>query len=496
MPGAGGIPAAAGQRGTGATGPHGAPGLRRSGSAGTRQGRRPGAHGRPETVSLRTADGRTMNVTSPDGQGQVRITVDDGSGHPKAYDIDFSQGAGLAKGGATAQGGGFAGGDMGQPGAHGSLDTSGLGQQSAMPGDAGSVDPTRVGMAGAGQGGSGLPGQDAPAGPPDTGPGSDPGAAGQGLNAAGGTAHAIHPDASGTAVIHDGDTTITVTHPDGGSGELKISVDDGSGPPSSYTIEHSTSGADTAAAGQPADPSSPGQPSGSGTGVPAHLGSASVGATGAAYQASLAPDTGGAANQLGFASPASAGGGAPIQHDLASPAAAGSGAPAGGPPAGAGGMHDAAIGGSTPLQAGTGGLSSTTGAAAVAGGAPGPWAGAAGGGVPSHDPQASGLTQGDPSAPAHSGATPGVASLVPSGDPGAGGPGLAQAPGGDPAIGGDQGGHQAGGMPMMGGMGGGQGAQGGDSERGASPWRTSGQLFDDDAEVATIDRISRILGEE
>jgi hypothetical protein len=52
-------------------------------------------------------------------------------------------------------------------------------------------------------------------------------------------------------------------------------------------------------------------------------------------------------------------------------------------------------------------------------------------------------------------------------------------------------------MPMMGGMGAG-GGQGGDGERGASQWRTTGDLFDDVGEVDEVTgfrAVNGVLGE-
>jgi hypothetical protein len=60
---------------------------------------------------------------------------------------------------------------------------------------------------------------------------------------------------------------------------------------------------------------------------------------------------------------------------------------------------------------------------------------------------------------------------------------------------GTTGGGMMGGAPMGGApMGGGQGGQqGGDTERGASQWRTTGSLFDDDA---SLGRLQGVLGDE
>jgi uncharacterized protein YukE len=47
-----------------------------------------------ETVSVTDGD-RTFSVTSPDGQGRVTLTVDDGSGAPKTYSLDFNAASGM-----------------------------------------------------------------------------------------------------------------------------------------------------------------------------------------------------------------------------------------------------------------------------------------------------------------------------------------------------------------------------------------------------------------
>lgn len=46
------------------------------------------------TVSIKDGD-RTISVSSPDGQGQVKLTVDDGSGTPKSYSLDFDAASGM-----------------------------------------------------------------------------------------------------------------------------------------------------------------------------------------------------------------------------------------------------------------------------------------------------------------------------------------------------------------------------------------------------------------
>ena len=47
-----------------------------------------------ETVEIKDGD-HTISVSSPDGQGMVKVTVDDGSGTPKSYALDFDAASGL-----------------------------------------------------------------------------------------------------------------------------------------------------------------------------------------------------------------------------------------------------------------------------------------------------------------------------------------------------------------------------------------------------------------
>lgn len=64
----------------------------------------PSAATQPETVTIADGD-RQISVQSPDGQGNVKVTVDDGDGKPKTYNMDFSQGAGDTKGAPRSTGG-------------------------------------------------------------------------------------------------------------------------------------------------------------------------------------------------------------------------------------------------------------------------------------------------------------------------------------------------------------------------------------------------------
>ena len=50
--------------------------------------------GQPETVTIKDGQ-REISVQCPDGQGHVKLTVNDGTGQPKTYDLDFSAGTGV-----------------------------------------------------------------------------------------------------------------------------------------------------------------------------------------------------------------------------------------------------------------------------------------------------------------------------------------------------------------------------------------------------------------
>jgi hypothetical protein len=143
----------------------------------TPSGQTPGvdpATGQPETMTIQDGD-RKVAVQSPDGQGHVKLTIDDGSGNPKTYDMDFSAGTG----------------------------------QQPQP----------------------LPANGQPALGPTTG--------------ADGVQHAqAGPD--GKVVLHDGNMTITAEHPPGAWDQVQLTVDDGTGKPTSYLLDY----------GDPADPRS------------------------------------------------------------------------------------------------------------------------------------------------------------------------------------------------------------------------------------------------
>ncbi|GAA3018853.1 hypothetical protein [Actinokineospora globicatena] len=340
--------------------------------------------GAPETVTITDGD-RSISVQSPDGQGKVSVTVDDGSGKPKTYELDFGQSTPGAVDPAT-----------GKP----------------------VVDPV-----------TGQPVPDPATGRPVLDPVS-----GQPVPGQDGVQH-IQASPDGKAVIHDGDLTITAERSADDPDTVKITVDDGTGEPVTYTVDYQDPAAPTV--GQPeAKP----------------------------VASAFAPGEPGARVLPGESQP---GGPASAPQGLSGePVAAAQGVPA----QQNGGYSEYQGGGfaaeAQPAYDGQGGGSQSTFAASDQSGA---W-GAAGSVFDDLD---RGADQGD-----LSGA---------SGDThasGSGEAGLATAQPGAGDHAGGQAGSGLGGMPM-GGMGGGGSSGGsGDSERAGSQWRTSGQLFDDDYATA------------
>ena len=96
----------------------------------------------------------------------------------------------------------------------------------------------------------------------DFGDGDTPGSGDQqsfGPQGTGGTPdQPIQPGEDGKCVIHDGDLTITAERPDGSSDTVKVTVDDGSGHPTSYNLDYS---GDEPQATQQGHPQSGPQPS-------------------------------------------------------------------------------------------------------------------------------------------------------------------------------------------------------------------------------------------
>lgn len=162
-------------------------------------GTTPTTPGQEETVTIDDGD-RSISVTSPDGQGQVTVTVDDGSGEPKTYTLDFGESGGPA--------GSQAFGPEGTQGAQGTEGAGGPGNQ--------------------------APTLDGP----------------------------IEPGEDGKCVIQDGELTITAERPEGSADTVTVTVDDGTGEPTTYSLDFSADGGPTATPqDQPGQAGQPGQPS-------------------------------------------------------------------------------------------------------------------------------------------------------------------------------------------------------------------------------------------
>ncbi|EWC58150.1 Hemolysin-type calcium-binding region:RTX N-terminal domain [Actinokineospora spheciospongiae] len=383
--------------------------------------------GSPETVTI-TDGNRTIGVQSPDGQGHVKVTVDDGTGTPKSYDLDFGAGQPTTTPGAATPGAATPG--AATPGA--ATPTSGFGP-----------DGTPV-----------APGQD-PAAPP--------------------RAEHVLAGADGKAVIHDGDLTITAERPDGAPDTVRVTVDNGTGTPQVYTLDYADGPAADSTASNPAAPTAgppgTGQQNAGPQAQPLQAGPAGQPVAGAQAQSPQADPIGQQA-----ASPQAQ----QFQADpVGQPVAGGQQqAFASGPGFGDPGVgqQSAGFGGSAdgqplgPLQEPS---AATHASSALTAGDE--W-GAAGSAFDQdgRDGHADGLPAsaqtGDVQASGSGEA--GLASAQPGHQGDAAGPAGAGAAGG--------------GMPMGGGGamgGGGGGGGGGDSERAGSQWRTVGNLFDDDDEV-------------
>jgi hypothetical protein len=154
----------------------------------------------PESVTI-TSGANEIKVTEPDARGHVKVTVDTPNAPPKTYDLDFSKNPDVAKA------------LMGQNGA------AGLAQALTGQGGAGQT---------AGQGGSGQ-GVAAGTGQGGAGQGTTPGSPADGTTP-------IEAGADGKAVIELDGLTIT-TEVDPLTGEISLSVDDGKGEPQQYGVE-------------------------------------------------------------------------------------------------------------------------------------------------------------------------------------------------------------------------------------------------------------------
>lgn len=328
--------------------------------------------GKEDKLTVEKGDHK-LEMTEPNEDGEMGISVDDGKGEPEQYKLDFTE-----EQGAGAQGGG---------------------------------------AAGEGKDGEGKDGE-----------------------------KVYRPGPDGKIHIEDGDLKITAEQPEGPDGPTLVTVDDGKGEPTTYTLENEDSGG-----------------AGEGDGVGQRFREERA-------ESLIGEDTAGTGDRLradggvGSFDGSAVGGGAPGDAAGASndsPGGGGTDAQA----AGAGGGAGGAVGG---------------GGGDVAGGAAGGVGGGGGGGAEELSAgAASGASMSpSPGAGAGVGMAPGGEAMAPSGaGSGAGGGGGAEGRG------------MAGGG-MMGGMGAGAGGggQGGDQERSSAYRVDGGAIFE------TPESVSRISG--
>ncbi|WP_447004482.1 hypothetical protein ACRAKI_33480 [Saccharothrix isguenensis] len=426
----------------------------------------------PETVTIKSGDNE-IQITEPDANGHVRITIDTPQSPPKTYDVDFSNNPDAAKA-LMGQNGGAA------------LAGAPAGATTTAPG--GALAGTPGTPAGGGMGGSG------------SGDGATP----------------VQAGADGKALIELDGLSVTA-EVDPLTGEINLTVDDGAGEPQEYGVEFGEDDADRGVAGIPGmDTAAPlpamGEPAFSAMpvdgGVPGFTEPVTtlpaegampgftepvttMPAEGGAAPGSSAMPAGGGDGAPGFTAMPAEGGAA--SNFRAVPAPDPGFAPGFTEPAAASSFQDfaprsdAAFG--QPPNPNTEGTTSTSGASmfggpsgfdsadSLLGGSPGgaesPWS----------SPSANAADHGLADTNASQAAQPGPATL-PSMQDGhsAGQPG-----------GGMAGGGMMGGGMMGGGMAGGGQQGGGDSERSPSQWRTTGSLFDDDL---SLSRVQGVLGEE
>ncbi|HVW41439.1 MAG TPA: hypothetical protein VHC18_08830, partial [Amycolatopsis sp.] len=289
-----------------------------------------------DTVTVKKGD-NTIEMSEPDKDGKMDIKIDDGAGHAKDYQLDW--------------------GDDDKSTADGAASDPGAGAAGAAGGAAGAGAAGGVG-----------------------------GAAGAAGGAAGDKVYTPGPD--GKIHIDDGNLKITAERPDGPDGPTTVTVDDGSGTPTTYTLGEEDKGsagggsASDAAAGRVGDASGAGR-SGD-VSAAGHAGAAAGQAGGASASAGAAGQAGGAAggDAAGSAGGAAGGDGAAGSAGGAAggDGAAGSagGAAVGDGPAGSAGGSEGGPGG---FQA-PGGVD-VDGAFAAAGGAAGAEGATAAGGVDS-----------------------------------------------------------------------------------------------------------------
>ncbi|MBA8826976.1 hypothetical protein FHX42_004360 [Saccharopolyspora lacisalsi] len=524
MSGGGGMPGGSGMPSGGGTPPP-APGVPQPEVPGGPQagGPQPGGPSRPQAEEVSLGEGQDkVTLQEPGQQGHTQITVLGENGEPKTYEIAFGgQGEGAQRTPGQIPGAG-AGGPAddprtmpGQPGVSGlggdpqAMPGQAPGQSaSGMPGQSGPGMPGQQAGPGVGGGGQTMPGQAGAEGQSGSLPGQSPG---QGENVI-----PVQPGEDGTAVIQDGDRTITVEQTP--EGRYEVSIDNGGDqPPMSQTVGFGDD--------EPASAPGPGADSPRGpSGFPAEEPSNRFYEESAAEQPAQPMSAGASAD----AASAPAGSEASFrpspesqqsvpqqptpqqsvpQQPTPQPEAAASAPPAGGGASGqppvdpmntpasttvqsvgfAGGMSGL---GGEGMQNSFGSASGSLFSSADSGGGS-PWGSAAGdqrGAQPGGDQQGaqSGATGlGSMSGEARSSSSQGATGLA-----SVGGAGDASSPQDQNSSG------ARGGMPMggMGAMGGG-GQQGGDEERSNdSPWRTQGNLFDDGIEDSNV-RFQAVIGD-
>lgn len=149
--------------------------------------------GRPRTIEITDGD-RKISVQSPDGAGHVTITIDDGSGPPKSYDLDFSAALGTETDAAEPRP---------EPDRRPELDHR---QDRQQDRDLSAADR----------------------------PVEQPVRAGQ----------------DGRCVIQDGPLTVTAEQPAVAPSSIVLTVDNGTGEPTTYTLDYSASSDDQATSTQ------------------------------------------------------------------------------------------------------------------------------------------------------------------------------------------------------------------------------------------------------
>ena len=231
-----------------------------------------------QPVTIRNGNS-TVTVSPPDASGRVRLSVTDGNGPPKTYDLDFGRGSTLSSSAGTP--------GIGGPGPVPPIAPP-AGGGGSMPGSPPMGVPPISPIGGGRPGSPGAPSTPTPRLPSSMFPFSDK------------PAQQLHPDEDGHLVIHDGDTTITVDANELAD-QLTITVDDGHGHKSSYRVDYHDPAHPTLHEGPAAEPHLFG-PTGSIPSTP-HL--ASVGLT----PEHAGVHGGGGGGGGGFAAAAAGGGG-------------------------------------------------------------------------------------------------------------------------------------------------------------------------------------------